>query len=182
MKRVEFAALADISPAMVTKYDDAGLIVFTDATRTHVDPAATLAALAGRLDADKHAAALSKLGAPAAPAPRNAKLELDELKRDAHALDLAKRAGDLIPIRDVETAIHDAITELQAAFDIESRAMADQLAIDLGLSVDRAATLQRRLRTLCNRARTRFAASMSDLAGDDAPALVQDEGDAAAEA
>jgi hypothetical protein len=108
----------------------------------------------GRLDEEKRRAALEKLDAgariaandaapPEKSAPRappgvkNAKLEIDELKRDTLALELARRAGELVPVNDVESVILDAIAALQSAFDLETRATADQLTIDLGLSPER---------------------------------------------
>ncbi|HYD87124.1 MAG TPA: hypothetical protein VEA80_06605 [Vitreimonas sp.] len=182
MKRVAFAELADISPAMVTKYGEQGLLVFIDAK--NLDARASLEALAGRLDETKRQAALAKLDAvekiaandttqpppaPRAPPPsgKTAKVEIEELKRDTLQLELARKAGDLVPIEEVERTILDAIAGLQAAFDLEARAMAGQLTIDLGLSPDREAMLARRLRTLCNKARQRFAADMMRLAGGD---------------
>lgn len=189
MKRVEFARLAEISPAMVTKYADQGLLVFVD--EKNLDARASLEALAGTLNEDKRQAALEKLakldaaaqlravndanGAPAiASAPgaaksaaKTTKIEIEELKRDSLALELARKAGDLAPIEDVERVILDAMAGLQAAFDQESRAMAAQMTIDLGLSPDKEAILARRLRTLCNRARQRYAAEMQKLASAD---------------
>lgn len=197
VKRVEFAALAQISPAMVTKYAEQGLLVFVDDRQKILDARASLEALAGRLDEEKRRAALEKVdaaariaandsspaAAPPAPLARSAKQELDELKRDAQALDLARRAGELIPIADVEAAIVDAVTGLQAAFDAEAREMAQQLTIDLNLSPDRTAMLQRRLRTLCNRARNRFAGEMNRLAGAETEAAeATDAGETAGEA
>lgn len=183
MKRVEFAELAGITPAMVTKYDDQGLIVFS--SPKVVDARATLQQLAGRLDEDKRQAALEKLDAldriaandaapPESPTltPRtgakNAKTEIDELKRDKLLVELAEKSGDLIPMASVERVILDAIAEMQAAFDQETHATAAQLTIDLGLSTERTAMLTRRMRTLANKARQRFAARMLELSGDGA--------------
>ena len=177
MKRVEFARLIDVSPSLVTKYADDGLIIFSDADAKRVDARATLDALAGRLDETKRQAAIAKLNAapaneseaPPAPSPaaRNAKTALDELRRDSVALDLAKRAGDVIPIVQVEHAIMDAIAKLQSVFEVEAATTADRLAIDLGLSADRKPALPRALRSLCTRARAAFAAEMAKLAGDE---------------
>lgn len=191
MKRIEFARLCDISPSLVTKYDEQGLIVFS--APKIVDVRATLDALAGRLDETKRQAALARLAsgdlppAPAAndtpapaPATRNAKTALDELRRDAVALDLARKAGDVIPIADVEAAIQEAVSALQNAFEIETRACADQLTIDLGLAADRSAMLTRRLRSLSTRARARFAAELAKLAGDEPAADGAREDDKAA--
>lgn len=192
MKRVEFAELAGITPAMVTKYDDQGLIIFS--APKIVDARGTLQQLAGRLDEDKRQAALEKLDAldriaandttaPEAPAlaPRtgvkNAKTEIDELKRDKLLVELAEKSGDLIPIATVERVILDAIAEMQAAFDQETHATAAQLTIDLGLSTERTAMLTRRMRTLANKARQRFAAKMLELSGDGA-VQVEAAGDA----
>lgn len=189
MKRVDFAELAGITPAMVTKYADQHLLVFTDAK--NLDARASLEALAGRLDETKRQAALEKLAAAERiaandthtpppppdtqrPTTKTAKVEIEELKRDTLRLELATKAGELIPIGDVERTILDAIAGLQSAFDQESRAMAAQLTIDLGLSPDREAMLSRRLRTLCNKARQRFAADMLALAGADFEAPSED--------
>jgi hypothetical protein len=193
VKRVEFAELAGITPAMVTKYQDQGLILFSEPKV--VDAHATLAALAGHLDEDKRQAALEKLDTatriaandthaptpvprPAPGSGKTAKVEIEELKRDTLQLELARKAGELVPIDDVERVILDAMAGLQAAFDLEARAMAGQLTIDLGLSPDREAMLARRIRTLCNKARGRFATEMMKLAGETfTPA--QDETEAA---
>lgn len=192
MKRIEFAELADISPAMVTKYSDQGLIVFS--ADNSVDATATLALLEGRLDETKRLAALKKLGlaaqfAPASPElpaalqgqpRRTAKIEMDEIKRDLMQLELARRAGELIPIADVERAVFDAIADFRAAFDIEARGMADQLTVDLSLSPERSAMLFRRLRTLNNKAQTRFSTRMLALAGAEEPEASAPETDDAA--
>ncbi|MFN3464732.1 MAG: hypothetical protein ACK4X1_11725 [Terricaulis sp.] len=192
MKRVEFAELAGITPAMVTKYDDQGLIAFS--SPKVVDARATLQLLAGRLDEDKRQAALEKLdaldriaandtSAPEAPplaartGAKNAKTEIDELKRDKLLVELAEKSGDLIPIATVERVILDAIAEMQAAFDQETHATAAQLTIDLGLSTERTAMLTRRMRTLANKARQRFAAKMLELSGEGAAPI--EAGDAA---
>lgn len=193
MKRVEFARLCEIAPSMVTKYTEQGFVVFS--APKVVNAAATLAALAGRLDEPKRQAALARLAsgeipaAPAAndtpapaPATRNAKTALDELRRDAVALDLARKAGDVVPIVDVEAAIQEAVSALQNAFDIETRACADQLTIDLGLAADRSAMLTRRLRSLSTRARARFAAELAKLAGDEPAAEPARSDDKAADA
>lgn len=180
MKRVDFASLAGVSPAMVTKYGDLGLLVTSEGK--NLDARATLEALAGTLDEEKRQAALEKLDAAdriaandAAPTPQSpeaspartktAKVEIEELKRDTLQLELSRKAGELVPIEDVERTILDAIAGLQGAFDQEARSMAAQMTIDLGLSPDKEAILARRLRTLCNRARQRFAADMLKLAG-----------------
>lgn len=187
MKKSQFADFVGIAPSMVTKYAKDALIVYS--APKVVDARATLAALAGRLDEAKRLAALARLDAgdttpiandaPPAPVPspetRNAKVALDELKRDAVALDLAKRAGDVIPIADVEAVMQDAIGALQAAFDVEARQTADKLTIDLGLAADRNAMLMRQLRSLCTRARARFAAALAELAGDAPDAGVEVE-------
>lgn len=179
MKRKDFADFVGIGPSMVTKYADDGLIVFS--SPKDVDVPATLAALAGRLNEEKRQDALARweAGDIAAPAnehatsapplsARNAKQALDELRRDSVALDLAKRAGDVIPIADVEAVIVSAIAELQSAFDVEASATTDRLIIDLGLAADRHPVLKRQLRSLLTRARARFAAAMASLA-DEAP-------------
>lgn len=163
---------------MVTKYDEQGFIVFADADRKLVDARATLEALSGRLDEDKRQSALEQLdtrdrvaaaapaSAPSAAKP-SAKAQIDELKRDKLSIDLAERAGALIPIDRVEAVTVDAIVAMQAAFDVEARSTADQLTIDLDLSPERNAMIMRRLRTLIVRARQAFAGKMLELAGDD---------------
>jgi DNA-binding transcriptional MerR regulator len=189
MKRIEFAKLAEISPAMVTKYDSQGLIVF--AGDDDVDALATLEALAGRLDETKRAAALGRLGASArveaqreaVPRVRSAKQELDELKRDTLQLELARKAGELVPVEVVERVVLDAIAALQSASDLEAGDTANQLTIDLGLSPDRTAVLKRRLRTFTTRVRARFAGEMLKLASEEtASAARATEGDRGADA
>lgn len=169
---------------MVTKYDEQGLIVFS--APKVVDARASLDALAGRLDETKRRAALDQLETrariaandtnvpPIAPSPapsggKTAKVQIEELKRDGLQLELARKAGELVPLADVEDFIAKAIEELKVAYELEARGTVDQLQIDLNLSPNHAAMLTRRLRTLSNRARHRFATRMLELAGDDPP-------------
>ncbi len=160
MKRIDFARLADISPAMVTKYADAGYVVFRSADE--LDPLATLAALEGHLDEAKRQAALAALAGlsetPAAPvAPRSAKADLDAIKRDLAVIDLARKTGELIRVDEAARTAAAAVVAMRAAFDLELAATADRLVVELGLSTDRAGALRRTLKASFSRALTTFA-------------------------
>lgn len=169
MKLSAFARLCSIDRKTAATYASQGLVAYS--APMVVDPAESLRLLAGRLNEGKRQAALAQLSGvakdEAAPpvTATNARVATDELKRDKIALELAERAGDLIPLAEVEAAALDAIQAMQSAFDVESRATADQLAIDLGLTADRSAMLLRRLRSLSIRARARFSAEMAKIAG-----------------
>jgi hypothetical protein len=171
LKQTDFAHLAAITQPMVSKYLAQGLVK----TRADgsIDPKASLDALAGRLDEEKRQAALAKLAflaqtpAPTPPTPadaplaRSAKLELDEIKLAQARLDLARAAGELVPVARVEEVAYDAVQALRQAWEQQRRPFAERLAADLGLTPERALPIARALQRLFTNVQASFVDTLA---------------------
>lgn len=180
MNGQEFADLCGISGAMVSKYAAKGCIV-RDAGG-QIMPFDSLDALDGHLDDDKRRNALRKLTGEAdeglqsdAPAAKpfgigdETRKQLDLIKLQKAKNELAKEAGELIPVEEAVSAAWTAIGKLKEAFDASRRSIVDRALRDLGLPPTSAPVLTRLLKEFEAKGLGGFADSMAELAKD-APA------------
>jgi hypothetical protein len=125
MRKGDFARLAEVSAAMVTKWATQGLLV---EGLDGVDAAATLDALAGSFYEPRRLQAIARLealnagiaAAPAAKAPDatvTARAQREAIDAQMRRLDLEQRAASLIERQAVEDLLADACRSLSATFD-----------------------------------------------------------------
>lgn len=172
MNQSEFAELCGISRQMASKYAADGLIV-RDADG-EIDPEGSLYLLEGRLDDEKRLAALALLAGLPAPAPkpaplRSPKAETDELKRQMLALQLAKQAGEVVAVAEVEELAHQAVADLRVALETARQPLVERLAAEFGVTADRIGAIARLIKANDAAALAAFATACAKLAGDAAP-------------
>jgi hypothetical protein len=128
MRKGDFAKLAGVSPAMVTKWAASGLL---REGMDGVDAAATLDALAGSFDEPRRLQAIARLqdlaagivAAPATKAPDTAitaitaRAQKEAIDAQMRRLDLEQRAASLVERQAVEDLLADACRRLSATFD-----------------------------------------------------------------
>jgi hypothetical protein len=172
MRKGDFARLAEVSAAMVTKWATQGLLV---EGLDGVDAAATLDALAGSFDEPRRLQAIARLealtaGIAAAPAAKSpdatvtARAQKEAIDAQMRRLDLEQRAGSLVERQAVVDLLADACRRHIATFD-QTRAdmIAKMLAIP-GDAPNRKALLFAESRERDNAALAAFAAECARIA------------------
>lgn len=175
MNQSAFAGLCGVSPKMISKYKDRGLVVVVDG---EVDVAGSLAALEGRLDEAKRSKALlafaEMTGQPlahdvrdAAPVPvRSAKAEKDEVELKLKRLEYAREAGELVEKDEVEDSCAQAVAAFRESLANGRRETADMICAEFGIASTKAAQLAKFLQRRDERALGRFADVMGVLAAE----------------
>lgn len=175
MNGQEFANLCGISGAMVSKYAAKGCIV-RDAAGA-ILPFDSLEALNGHLDDGKRRDALRKLtgeepeepnfdgGAPPPPVMGDeTRRQLEQIKLQRAKNELAREAGELIPVEEAVSAAWEAVGRLKQGFDAARLALVDRALRDLGLPPTSAPALKRILKEFEAAGLGAFADSMAALA------------------
>lgn len=187
MRRTAFASLCSVTKQQVSKYERAGLLVFS--APDQVDAAASLAAMEGRLDEEKRRRALAVLGdATAGPqptssrparTPQGAKAQKDEIELALKTIELGQATGALVLAADVDAAARDAISLMRESLHNGKRELAARICAAFGLPADRAGALARMIGDDFERALGRFARAATALARPDRLAEGEPPADAA---
>lgn len=175
MKASAFARLCGISPPMVTKYQQAGLLV---ANGKDVDAGESLKLLAGRLDETKRQAALVQLQAggqepqtvevPASGAePKKiltGKAAKDHWQALIAEMDYRRRAGELLLVSDVAAQADLAISAMRETFSNAKRDAAKAFCVQFEISPEKEAAVMRFLNDQFETALGRFGVVAGELA------------------
>ena len=174
MRRSEFAGLIGVSKQQVGKYVAKGYVILEGDL---VDVDQSLIQLEGHLDEAKRQRALQiramasgarvvadRAEAPRAPVERSAKVQREEIEVALKRLDLAKAAGEVVMVADVDEAARSAVQELRELVSQSNRETADRICAQFGLGPEKAIPLQRFLAAQFELVMGRYAARMATLA------------------
>lgn len=171
MRRGDFARIAGVSAAMVTKWGREGWLV---EGLDGVDAAATLDRLAGSFDEPRRLAAIARLQRAASPdaslappAPDTAitaRAQREAIDARLRRLDLEERAGRLIERQAVDDLLADACRSLAASFDQGHKRLADSILALPPDAANRKALIAATIRDHVNETLTAFATNCAAIA------------------